>query len=57
MTKLNKLANTIIHLIPDEFPIFGTDLYIEGGLSGNFEIKKDFLDIRHLMIPLDISLQ
>lgn len=56
MTKLNKLVNSIIHLIPDEFPI-GTDLFIEGGVSGNLDIKKDYLGIPHLMIPLDISLQ
>ena len=52
-TKLNKVINTLLRLIPDEIDIPGTDLVIDGGISRKFEIVKD----KYMLLPLDISLQ
>lgn len=40
-------------MIPDEFDIPTTDLYVEGGISGNFTVIKD----KYVQIPMDFSLQ
>jgi hypothetical protein len=52
LPKLNNLVNGVIDIIPDELHIPGSDLYLEGGLSRNFKIKKD----TYIMLPLDLSL-
>jgi hypothetical protein len=50
--RINPTVNEILHLIPDEKNIPGTDLYVEGGLSDNATIK----DHDYLEIPLDMTL-
>jgi len=53
ISKFNALLNTIIGMIPDEIDIPGTNLYLEGGISDEFHIKKN----SYIMLPFDISLQ
>lgn len=52
IVKLNNLVNTIVGMIPDEFDIPGTNLYLEGGIQDEFTIKKN----AYIELPLDISL-
>jgi len=53
LPKLNAILNAVIEIIPDEIHIPTTDLYLEGGISKNFKIKKN----TYIEIPTDISLQ
>lgn len=50
--KIANVINSLLYIIPDEVDIPTTDLYIEGGLSNEFEIKKAYMSI-----PFDLSLQ
>lgn len=52
LVKLQNIVNTILALIPDEIDFAG-GLYLEGGLSDNFKIKKNTF----ISMPFDISLQ
>ena len=51
--KITDLINIILEQIPDEIPLPGTDFYIQGGVSNDFEIKKD----AYIRIPSDILFQ
>jgi hypothetical protein len=51
--RINPLVNKLLEMIPDEKNIPGTDLYVEGGISDNFVIKKN----DYIEIPLDMTLQ
>lgn len=53
LPKINSIVNGFVDVIPDEFEIPETNLYLEGGLSKNFKIKKN----KYIMMPFDISLQ
>lgn len=53
LPKINKIINGLIDLLPDEIDIPMTDLYLEGGMTNRFEIKKNSF----LELPLDASLQ
>ena len=52
--KIENVINSITDNIPDEIPIPGYEnLYIEGGIAGNFTIK----DKAYVSIPMDVSLK
>lgn len=53
LPKVQALVNGLIDMIPDEIDIPKTNLFIEGGLSNEFNIVKNSL----IEIPLDVSLQ
>ena len=51
--KINKLVNSVLKLVPDQFHIPGTNVTLEGGIDDHLHSTKK----GYIMIPLDLWLQ
>ena len=49
---IDTLFNAFMEITPDEFDLYGTDMYVRGGLQNGFNVKADSF----MQLPLDISL-